>query len=109
MLLRLAYLSVTNVFALLRLLPVSDRDKDMEILARRHQITVLERQLGTIRPRFLPSDRAFLATLLHRLPRDALGRFRLLGLPEAVLRWHRVCCAKPCACFDLLLYARRLC
>src|SRR5207237_1937172 len=36
-LLRLAYLSVTNVFALLRLLPVSDQDKDAEILALRHQ------------------------------------------------------------------------
>lgn len=37
---------VTNVFALLRLLPSSDRDKDVEILALGHQITVLERQLG---------------------------------------------------------------
>jgi len=54
-LLRLAYLSVTNVFALLRLLPMSDRDKDVEILALRHQIAVLERQLGTTRSRFLPS------------------------------------------------------
>jgi hypothetical protein len=35
-LLRLAYLSLTNVFALLRLLPVSDQDKDAEILALRH-------------------------------------------------------------------------
>ena len=38
MLLRLAYLGVTNVFALLRLLPVSSRDKDAEILALRHQL-----------------------------------------------------------------------
>ena len=89
MLLRLAYLGVTNVFALLRLLPVSDRDKDVEILALRHQITVLERQLGMTRPRFCPGDRAFLAALLHRLPRDVLGRFRLLVRPETVLRWHR--------------------
>jgi putative transposase len=37
MLLRLAYLSVTNAFALLRLLPVSNRDKDVEILVLRHQ------------------------------------------------------------------------
>ncbi len=80
MLLRLAYLAVTNVFAFLRLLPMSDRDKDAEILALRHQITVLERQLGTTRPRFCPGDRAFLAALLHRLPRDVLGRFRLLVL-----------------------------
>ncbi|MFF4875379.1 hypothetical protein [Micromonospora sp. NPDC000668] len=45
MLLRLAYLGVTNAFALLRLLSMSDRDKDVGILALRHQITVLERQL----------------------------------------------------------------
>jgi hypothetical protein len=45
-LLRLAYLGVTNAFAVLRLLPMSDWDKDVEILALRHQITVLERQLG---------------------------------------------------------------
>ncbi|MFF0400119.1 hypothetical protein ACFYSJ_30890 [Streptomyces sp. NPDC005248] len=43
---RLAYLTVTQVFAVVRLLPVSDRDKDAEILALRHQITVLQRQLG---------------------------------------------------------------
>ena len=89
MLLRLAYLSVTNAFALLRLLPASDRDKDAEILALRHQITVLQRQLGTNRPRFSPADRAFLAALLHRLPREALGRFRLLIRPDTVLRSHR--------------------
>ena len=78
-----------NVFALLRLLPMSDRDKDAEILALRHQITVLERQLGNARPRLLPSDRAFLAALRHRLPHDVLGRFRLLVRPDTVLRWHR--------------------
>lgn len=46
MLLRLAYLTVTNTFAALRSLPLSDRDKDMEIIALRHQITVLQRRLG---------------------------------------------------------------
>jgi putative transposase len=80
---------MTNVFALLRLFPVSDRDKDVEILAIRHQITVPERQLGTTLPRFCPGDRAFLAALLHWLPRDMLGRFRLLIRPDTVLRWHR--------------------
>ena len=89
MLLRLAYLAVTNAFALLRLLPMSDRDKDAEILALRHQVAVLERQLGKARPRFSPGDRAFLAALLHRLPRDVIGRFRLLVRPDTVLRWHR--------------------
>ena len=42
-LLRLAYLGVTNVFALLRLLPTSSRDKDAEIRALRHQLSVLQR------------------------------------------------------------------
>jgi putative transposase len=61
-LLRLAYLTVTNAFAALRLLPMSDRDKGVEILVLRHQIAVLERQLGAdTRVRFAPEDRAFLA------------------------------------------------
>jgi hypothetical protein len=45
-LLRLVYLGVTNVFALLRLLPISSRDKDAEILVLRHQLSVLQQQLG---------------------------------------------------------------
>jgi hypothetical protein len=89
-LLRPAYLAVTNAFAALRLLPVSDRDKDVEILALRHQITVLERQLGAdTRVRFAPDDRAFLAALLTSLPREVLRRLRLLIRPDTVLRWNR--------------------
>jgi putative transposase len=79
-LLRLVYLSVTNFFGLLRLLVVSDRDKEIEILALRHQAGVPERQLGKARPRSGPCDRVFPAALLHRLPRDVLGRFGLLAL-----------------------------
>ncbi|TJZ97890.1 integrase core domain-containing protein [Actinacidiphila oryziradicis] len=89
MLLRLAYLAVTNAFAALRLLPMSDRAKDAEILALRHQITVLERQLGTEKVRFAPEDRAFLAALLQPLRREVLQRLRLLVRPDTVLRWHR--------------------
>jgi hypothetical protein len=87
-LLRLAYLGVTNALALLRLLPMSDRDKDTEILALRHQITVLQRQLHGEKVRFTRADRAWLAALLHRLPRDVLRNLRLLVRPETVLRWH---------------------
>ena len=86
---RLAYLGVTNAFAMLGLLPLSNRDKDMEILALRHQITVLERQLGLQKVRFDAPDRALLAALLHRLPRDVLRSVRLLVRPDTVLRWHR--------------------
>ncbi|MGW1681891.1 hypothetical protein [Saccharopolyspora sp. NPDC002376] len=89
MLLRLAYLGMTNAFAILCLLPMSDRDKDIENLALRHQITVLERQLGQERVRFTPADRAFLAAILHQLPRNLLRRLRLLVRPDTVLRWHR--------------------
>jgi putative transposase len=87
--LRLAYLTVANAFSVLRLLPKSDRDKDAEIVALRHQITILERQLGRERARFTPIDRAFLAALLHRLPVEVLRRMRLLMRPDTVLRWHR--------------------
>jgi hypothetical protein len=88
-LLRLAYFAVTNTFAVLRLLPMSDRDKDAEILALRHQIAVLERQLGMEKVRFTSSDRAFLAVLLRRLSPEVLRRLRLLVRPDTILRWHR--------------------
>jgi putative transposase len=86
---QLAYLGVTNTLALLRLLPMSNRDKDTEILALRHQIAVLERQLHGEKIRFTPADRAWIAALLHRLPRDVLRRVRLVVRPDTVLRWHR--------------------
>jgi hypothetical protein len=88
-LLRLAYLGITNAFALLRFLPGSDRDKDVEILALRHQLAVLHRQLGGQRVRFEPADRAWLAALLHQLPRSSLHRLRLLVRPDTILHWHR--------------------
>jgi hypothetical protein len=88
-LVRFAYLAVTHAFAALRLLQMTDREKDIEILALRHQITVLHRQLGDQRPRLRPADRTFLATLLVPLSRDALHRLRLLVSPDTVLRWHR--------------------
>ena len=60
MLLRLACLTVTNTFAALRLPPLSDRDKDVEILAPRHQITVLQRRPGAdTRVKFAPEDGPF--------------------------------------------------
>lgn len=89
MLPRLAYLGVSNAFALLRLLPMSDRDKDAEILALRHQLAVPQRQLGPVRVRFAASDRALLAALLHRLPSGVLKRLHLAVRPDTVLRWHR--------------------
>jgi transposase InsO family protein len=89
MLLRLAYLGITTTVAMLRVLPRSDRDKDVEILVLRHQLAVLQRQLNGRRIQFQLEDRALLAVLLHRLPRPTLRRLQLLVRPDTILRWHR--------------------
>jgi putative transposase len=86
-LLRLPYLALTSVFAFIRLLPMSDTDKDLEILTLRHQLAVLQRQAD--KPRLTPPDRAFLAALPHRLPRARLRQLHLIVSPDTVLRWHR--------------------
>ena len=77
----------TNTFALIRLLPMSDRDKDVEILALRHQPAVLQRMAG--KPAFTPNDRTLLAALLHHLPTQKLRQLHLLVRPDTILRWHR--------------------
>ena len=89
MLVRFAYLAVAHAFAVVRLLPMTDREKDVEILALRHQLSVLQRQLGGQRPQLRPEDRAFLAALLLPLSRATLRRLQLLVSPDTVLRWHR--------------------
>src|ERR1700745_1148147 len=68
---------------------MSDHDKDQEILLSRRQITGLQRQLAPDTVRFAPADRAFLAALLHRLPRPTLRSLRLLVRPDTILRWAR--------------------
>lgn len=65
MLLRPAYLAATNALAFRHLLPMSDRDNDIEILALRHQLMVLQRHVG--RAAFTETDRAVRS-------RDALAR-----------------------------------
>jgi putative transposase len=86
-LLRLPYLALTSVFTLIRPIPMSDSDKNVEILILRQQLTILQRQ--TDKPRLTPPDRAFLAALLHRLPRPRLRQLHLIVSPDTILRWHR--------------------
>jgi putative transposase len=86
-LLRLAYLTVTNTFSFLRLLPRSDRDKEIEILVLRLQLAVLQRQVA--KPVFTPDDRFLVAGLLHRLPMDKLRNLTVLVRPDTILRRHR--------------------
>src|SRR5215471_9293579 len=56
-----------------------------EVLALRHQLGVLERQVG--RPRWQATDRLLLAAISRVLPRPAWRS--LLPSPETLLRWHR--------------------
>jgi hypothetical protein len=70
------------------LLPASDRDTDAEILALRHQVTVLQRQLGTTRPQFSPADRAFLAAYCTA-SRATCSAGSGSWWPDTVLSWHR--------------------
>ena len=87
MLLRLSYLAVTNTFMFMRPLPMSDQDKDIEIQALRHQLIVLQRQVG--KPAFTQTDRMVLAGLLHYLPVGELRQLLLLVRPDTLLLWHR--------------------
>jgi putative transposase len=56
-----------------------------EVLALRHQLRVVERQVR--RPRWQPADRLLLTVLSRILPRPAWSA--LLVSPETLLRWHR--------------------
>ncbi len=66
---------------------MSDREKDLEILALRHQLLVLKRQVG--RPTFTDTDRAVLAGLLHHLATDKLRHLLPPVRPDTLLRRHR--------------------
>jgi hypothetical protein len=62
---------------------MSDRDKDAEIPALRHRLSVLQRQLGPEKVRCIPSDRALPAALLYRGSRRQLRHVdRLLVFPR---------------------------
>jgi transposase InsO family protein len=61
------------------------RDRELEILVLRHQLSVLQRTAG--RPRLQAGDRFVLAAIAQRLPRSA-WRSLLVG-PSTVVGWHR--------------------
>jgi transposase InsO family protein len=81
--LHLVRLLITRVGLLL----VSGDRKDAEILALRHQIIVLQRQID--RPSFTHTDRTVLALLSRAFDRRRLDRVMLIVKPATVIGWHR--------------------
>jgi putative transposase len=86
MVLSLVYWSLRRLLELIVLRRRSEREKEVEILLLRHQLRVLERQVG--RPRLTRAERALLVAFSGVLPRRA-WRTSLFVTPATVLRWHR--------------------
>jgi putative transposase len=79
------YLILGHVLRLLVLLVRGERSKELEILALRHQVTVLRRQVH--RFDLNDADRVLLAALSRLLSRASWGMFFVT--PATLLRWHR--------------------
>jgi putative transposase len=79
------YLAVRRLFDLSILSCRSERSKEVELLALRHEVEVLRRQVG--RCAYEPADRALLAVLSRLLPRSSWGTFGVT--PTTLLSWHR--------------------
>lgn len=73
--------------ARLRWLFATGDARDAEILALRHQVLVLQRQVA--RPRFTEVDRTVLAVLSTVFTRSRLNDVFLIVQPATVIRWHR--------------------
>src|SRR5215210_6370 len=69
------------------LLLVAGDKRDAEILALRHQVLVLQRQVP--RPKLTDTDRTILAVLAKAIDRNRLAEVFLIVQPATVLGWHR--------------------
>ncbi len=71
----------------LRWLLASGDERDAEIVALRHQILLLQRQIN--RPRFTDTDQTILAVLLMAFARSRLPQIMMIVQPKTVIGWHR--------------------
>ncbi len=71
------------VIGRLRWLIATGDERDAEILALRHQVQVLQRQVD--RPRFTDADRTILAILSTAFARSRLHQVMLIVQPKTVL------------------------
>ena len=85
MLASVIYATLRFVLDLLLIQRRTEAELRAEVLALRHQLDVLERQLG--KPRRRPGHRLVLAALSRVLVGS--GQRSLLPSPEPLLRWHR--------------------
>jgi putative transposase len=81
-----AYWSFRRLLELVVLRRSSEREKEIEILLLRHQLRVLERQVG--RPQLTPADRVLLAAFSRVLSRQR-WKLSVFVTPATLLRWHR--------------------
>jgi putative transposase len=75
------------VIGRLRCLIATGDARDAEILALRHQLRVLQRQID--QPRFTDTDRTILAILSTAVARSRLHEVMLIVQPKTVIGWHR--------------------
>ncbi len=79
------YLGLGRLLGLVILRCRSEGANEVELLALRHEVAVLQRQVK--RPIYRPADRALLAALSRFLPRPRWTCFSIT--PETLVAWHR--------------------
>ena len=104
MLYRLLYDLLRLLIEILIVRGRGDAQLRAEVLALRHQLGVLERQVG--RPRWQPTDRLLLAAISCVLPRPVWRA--LLPSPETLLRWNRELVRRKWAAYRRRPRRRRL-